>query len=293
MGLFFTKSLLLVAASVSLCLCQFELGADFVYPVPPNCEWLTFQLPQGMENLCYNSRKFMDDLDFYVCKYPDPVDFEPFVKFVKCFIDYIFKEDMNGHFFYSIGPLLREYYNLISNPVGKQVLDKATKYCGSNKDEGFCPKFTAKKSQCSRVVFMEVPKSAYRSCRRYDCDEDKHTAYNDDYRLAEHVVCLMTHLENDTMAKEVFKKTTCHLEKKFTDKSSPGQKIDTAPIIEDLKQLCCFMTHLENDDMTKEVFKKTACYLEEKFINKSSPGQKIDTAPIIEDLNQLCNTLAN
>ncbi|CAN7941084.1 unnamed protein product [Ixodes pacificus] len=191
-----------------------------------------------MGNLCYNYGTISDTRDFIACKYPDPIDFEPFVRFVKCFIDYIFKEDMNGHFFYSIGPLLREHYNLISNPVGKQVLDNATKYCGSNKDEAFCPKFTTEKSQCSRVLHVEVPKSAYRSCRRYKCDEDKKTAYNDDYRLAEHVVCLMTNLENDTMAKEVFKKTTCHLEKKFTDKYSSVQKIDTFPIIEDLNHLC-------------------------------------------------------
>lgn len=191
-----------------------------------------------METRYCTPREFCAEIRFYTCSDADLDTLETFVTFVKSFINYIFKEDMNGHFFYSIGPLLTEHYNLISNPVGKQVLDSATKYCGSNTDEDFCPKFTTKKSQCTEFVTAAVPENAYRSCRRYSCRDDKQTTYNDDYRLAVYVACLMKHLENDTFTKEVFKGTACYLEEKFTNQTSSGRKIDTYPIIQDLNHLC-------------------------------------------------------
>ncbi|KAM7297142.1 uncharacterized protein ISCGN_022295 [Ixodes scapularis] len=110
---------------------------------------------------------------------------EAFMAFVKSFINYIFEEDMNGHFFFSIGPLLREHYNLISKPVGKQILDNATEYCEYSEDEAFCPKFTTKQSQCTEEVTVAVPKNASRFCTTYTCDEAEHTVLessSDDFK---------------------------------------------------------------------------------------------------------------
>ncbi|KAG0421948.1 hypothetical protein HPB47_002197, partial [Ixodes persulcatus] len=120
---------------------------------------------------------------------------------------------------------------------GKQILDNATEYCEYSEDEAFCPKFITYKSQCTEKVTVGVPKNASRFCTTYTCDEAEYTRYNNDYRLAVHVVCFMTHLENDEWTKEVFQRTACYLEKKFRKKSPPTQKIDIAPIIEDLNHL--------------------------------------------------------
>lgn len=176
------------------------------------------------------------------CIYNRAKNFYDLLGFIKTAIDYFFTLPHDGLFFYNIGPLVGRMYGYHPNPVGRSVFENATTYCKDNEDQKLCPKFRSKARRCYGQFTISLPSKLSRGCNLFTCKDGAPTAYDDAYRYAEALVCVVANLDCPAVTNYIFKASACHIRDKFQQVNSSYfmsvLKTDWAPIIQDLDYLC-------------------------------------------------------